>query len=179
MKINIGAGNTKFDGFKNCDYSDIFNPDFQFDMEKDVWPFKDNSIDEVIANHVLEHMGEGFFHCIKELYRVCKNNAIIRIQVPHYLSENMYHDPTHRRPITPRTFVLMDKEYNKNDQGASSKLGLHLNVDFIVINESLELNENHPLYERLEKMSKDQLYAYAYERVNVFSNQNITLKVRK
>ena len=179
MKLNIGSGDTRFDGFVNCDYSDMFNPEYVFDLEKDNWPFKDDSVDEVIANHIFEHMGEGFFHCVMELYRVCKNDAIIRIQVPHYLNEHMHHDPTHRRSITPRTFILMDKEYNRRDAGAASKLGLQFNVDFVVIDESLDLNEHHPFYEKFKRMNKEQLYVYAYDKANVYSNQNITLKVRK
>lgn len=179
MKLNIGAGSTNYDGYVNCDYSDVFKPHFQFNIENDKWPFEDNSVDTVIANHVLEHLGEGFFHCIKELYRVCKNDAIINIQVPHYLSENMYHDPTHRRPITPRTFMLMDKEYNRYDDGAASKLGLQFNVDFVIIDQSVELNAMHPLYEKLLKMTPSQLNAYAFDKTNIYSNQNITLRVRK
>jgi predicted SAM-dependent methyltransferase len=51
MKINIGAGSTNYPGFLNCDYSDIFNPEYVFDLERDVFPFEDNSVDEVIFSN--------------------------------------------------------------------------------------------------------------------------------
>lgn len=160
MKLNIGAGDTKYEGFLNCDYSDIFNPDYQFDIEKDVWPFKDNSVDEIIIHHVLEHLGEGYFHALQEMYRVCKPNAIIDIRVPHFKHQYMWHDPTHKRPITYYGLRLFSKKLNIEDNSPASKLGLHFNVDFEIIEHEEIIDDyrsNNKIIERLPSEIKDKL----------------------
>ena len=179
MKLNIGAGNTHYEGFLNCDHSNIFNPDYVFDLEKDIWPFEDNTVDEVIAHHVLEHMGEGYFHCLKELYRVCKNDALIDIKVPHYRNENQFHDPTHRRPITHVGFLLFSKKYNKESTGAGSKLGLMYDIDFEIISCENSLCTWHPQYEYLSKLNHHDLDRYAYDKVGVYDETHIKLKAVK
>ena len=49
---------------------------------------------------------------MKELYRICKNNSIIDIVVPHPRHDDFLSDPTHVRPITDMTLSLYDKELN-------------------------------------------------------------------
>lgn len=179
MKINIGAGATRYNGFVNCDHSSLFNPEYVFDLETDVFPFEDNSVDEVIAYHVLEHLGEGYFHCLQELYRVCKKDAIIKIRVPHFLNENMYHDPTHRRPITPVGLNLFNKKLNLASNSAASKLGLQYNVDFEVIRTHNHLNGEHPRISDLTQMPPEILDAYAFDRFNIYAEVEIDLRVIK
>lgn len=179
MKINIGAGDTRFDGFVNCDYSDLFNPDYIFDLEQDIFPFDNNSVSEVLAYHVLEHLGEGYFHCLKELYRVCADQAIIRVQVPHYRSENQLHDATHRRVITAHGLNLFNKELNTNSTDNASKLGLHFNVDFRVIDEVDTLNTKYHNYDRLKSKSVQEIKKFAYDKNNVYEETHVTLKVFK
>ncbi len=48
-------------------------------------------------SHVLEHLGQTpkvFLGIIKELYRVLKPEAILRVVVPHPRSEGYLIDPT-------------------------------------------------------------------------------------
>ena len=179
MKINIGAGAKKYDGFLNCDHSDLFKPDFIFDLEKDAWPFEDNSVDEVIAFHILEHLGDGYLHAIKELYRVCKDGAIINIKVPHYRHHTMLHDPTHRRCITEYGLKLFDQEFNRNDVNASTKLGLQLNVNFTLMKSEHTLCPYNPMHDRLINKDAKFLYEYSYDKVNVFIESTFILKVKK
>lgn len=179
MKINIGAGDTNHEGFLNCDYSDLFNPDYIFDLEKDTFPFEDNSVDEVIASHVLEHLGEGYFHCLKELYRICKNDAIIHVKVPHYRHHNQAHDPTHRRFITNHGLRLFNQEFNRTDTGNASKLGLQFGIDFRIIHEHNTLDENHPAYSKMKDKDPQFVSEFAYGQNNVYEESHFTLKVVK
>jgi hypothetical protein len=179
MKINIGAGGTRFNGFVNCDYSDLFNPEYIFDLEKDTWPFEDNSVDEVYAHHVMEHMGEGYFYCLQELYRVCKADAIIDIKVPHYRNENQFHDPTHRRFITMRGLALFDQEYNLAGPSTSSKLGLQFGVNFKVISEQHDLNQEYQHFNELEEKTPEEIAIYAQDKVNIYNETHIIMRVIK
>lgn len=136
MKINIGAGSTKIDGFVTCDYDPLSEADYIFDLETDTFPFEDNSVDTVVAHHVLEHLGAGYFHCLKELYRVCKHGATIDVRVPHHRHDYFFDDPTHRRPITVGGMLLFSKKHNRlcKEQGAaSSRLGDYFDVDFEIV----------------------------------------------
>ena len=179
MKINIGAGSTQYDGFVNCDYSNLFNPEYVFDLEKDTWPFEDNSVDEVYAHHVLEHLGEGYFHCLQELYRVCKADAIIDIIVPHYRNENQFHDPTHRRFITVIGLILFDQEFNRSGPPASSKLGLQFGVNFKTIRFHHSLNPEHHHFNELQQQPDKQIALYAFDKVNVYEETHIVMRVVK
>lgn len=136
MKINIGAGSTKIEGFVTCDYDKLNNPDYCFNLETDTFPFANDSVEIVVAHHVLEHLGEGYFNCLKELYRVCKPGATIDIRVPHHRHDYFYDDPTHRRPITVGGLRLFSKKHNrlcKEQDAASSRLGDFFQVDFEIL----------------------------------------------
>jgi hypothetical protein len=179
MKINLGAGATRYPDFVNCDYDTKFNPEYVFDIEKDIWPFEDNSVTHVIAHHVLEHLGEGYFHALKEMYRVCKPAAHIDIHVPHFRHSNQFHDPTHRRPITPTGLLLFSKEFNDNNPHPGSKLGYHFDVDFKILSSRDILDQGNPHFQYIQTLSPGELEVYAHDRNNVFSETHIEIQVVK
>lgn len=108
MKLNLGCGGDKRKGYINCDLNKSVNPDKIVDLEKKL-PFKDNSVEEIIANHVLEHIN-NFTKLMHEFSRICKNGAIIKIKVPFYSSQGAFQHPEHKRFFTPFTFHLFSKE---------------------------------------------------------------------
>jgi len=107
MKLHLGCGNDYKNGYINCDVSKQVNPDKIVDLEKKL-SFKNNSVDEIVANHVLEHI-HNFVPLMQEFYRICKNKAIIKIKVPFYSSWGQYNDPTHVRFFTPFSFGYFEK----------------------------------------------------------------------
>jgi SAM-dependent methyltransferase len=176
MKLHLGSGNKKFEGFTNIDYDKNCNPDICIDIEKEIWPIEDNSVDEVIAHHVLEHLGEGYFHVMKELYRVCKHGALIDIVVPHHRHEYFANDPTHRRPITPDGLWLFSKKYNDScieQDAAASRLGHYFNIDFEVVN---SLNVPDPKYIPIfTGKPVSEVEMYMHEHNNIIMEINIKL----
>lgn len=102
MKLHLGCGNDYKKGYINCDLYKAVNPDRIIDLEKPL-PFEDNSVDEIIANHIFEHIN-NFIPLMHEIYRVCKDGAIIKIKTPFFSSWGQYNDPTHVRFFTPFTF---------------------------------------------------------------------------
>jgi SAM-dependent methyltransferase len=140
MKLNLGSGKTRFEGFINVDKSTFFNPDIIHDLEITPWPFSNDSVDEIVLCHVLEHLGKDsnvFIKIMQELYRICKHNACIDIVVPNPFSTTYLGDPTHVRPITPELFMLFDLrqnlEWQKNPNSAHSLFALEHNVNFEIL----------------------------------------------
>lgn len=180
MKLNLGAGDDRYDGYLNVDYDTHTNPDYVVDLERDTWPFEDNSVDEVIAHHVLEHLGEGYFHFMQELYRVCRHGAQIDIRVPHHRHSNFADDPTHRRPITVAGLWLFSKKYNDTckQQGArASRLGYHYDVNFEVV-KSLEIPSKDYI-KVFEGKPVEQVEVYMREHNNIIEEVFIKLVVIK
>ena len=180
MKINLGAGNARIPGFVNIDYDQNSNPDYALDIEKDPLPFDDNTVECVVAHHILEHLGEGYFHCLQEIYRVCKDGAIVDIRVPHPRHDCYLADPTHRRPITPLGLQLFSKKFNdhcKKTGAASSLLGEYFNVDFDILDWNYIPEEHYR--EKLADKSKEYVEEYINERANVVSEICIKMVVVK
>ena len=78
MKLNLGCGYNKMDGFLNVDNQIRCQPDMIVDLEELPWPFESNSADELVLCHVLEHLGETrdiYLRIIQEIYRVCQHEA--------------------------------------------------------------------------------------------------------
>jgi len=108
MKLHLGCGRDYRKGYINCDISPEVNPDKIVDLEKPL-DFEDDSIEEIMINHVLEHIHDIMF-VLKEFYRVCKNGAIINIQVPYFSHESAFSTMTHVRFFTWTSFDFLDAE---------------------------------------------------------------------
>lgn len=180
MKINIGSGNKRYDGVINIDSDAEAKPDYVINIEKDLFPFEDNSVDSVIAHHILEHLGDGFFHCLKELYRVCKHDAIIDIRVPHPKHDTFLIDPTHKRPIYPHTLDMFSKLRNNRDlenNGCETPLGFINNINLIVTEHTFVLDEYWQ--SKFQQMSEEECEHIARSMNNVILEIKIKLKVDK
>lgn len=134
-KLNLGCAYNKEPGYINVDLDPTCNPDLCFDLRDTTWPIESGSIDEVLAMHILEHIEgtEGYLTFWKELYRVCVNGAVVKIEVPHWKHETFFHDPTHVRAVTPIGLRMFDQQQNQTnflENGRETKLGFMCGVDF-------------------------------------------------
>lgn len=180
MKINLGSGYKRYPGFLNVDHDPLTHPDFLADLEDLHLPIEDNSVDYILAHHVLEHIGAGFFSLMKELYRVCEHDAIIEIKVPHHRSEIFFSDPTHVRPITVDGMMLFSKSYNEEHirlYNSSSGFGIKCDVDFEIV----QYNFNpYPKWEtRFESLTNEQIEEIVMDYNNVFYETIIIMKAVK
>jgi len=99
------------------------------------WPWPNDSVDEVEASHVMEHIapGEPFFHFMRELYRVCKSGAKVNVTLPHPSHDIFLNDPTHMQAIMPGTLAMFSKRYVEALAAKGDKLTpfyKYLGVDF-------------------------------------------------
>jgi hypothetical protein len=185
MKLNMGCGYRKLEGWVNVDLSPKCQPDLVCDLESLPWPWKDDSVDEVLFNHSLEHMGQDprtFLGMMKELYRVCEDQARIEIVVPHPRHDDFIGDPTHVRVITPGVLVLFNREFNdevKSKGGLNTPLAHYLGVDFCIQDCITKLSEPYATQYREKQLSDDELELLCRERNNVALAYRIVLVARK
>src|SRR5436190_17104632 len=98
LRLNLGCGGNKRAGYVNVDMVAACSPDVVFDIERLPWPWPDSSVEEVLMFHVLEHVGrdsDTYLGLIKELWRVCRHEARVRVIVPHPRHDHFLGDPTH------------------------------------------------------------------------------------
>ena len=86
----------RFRQLKNLDYTttDLLSP--LADVKADICdlPFKDNTYDVILCNHVLEHIPDDI-KAMQELYRVLKPNGMAILQIPQDLNrETTFEDNT-------------------------------------------------------------------------------------
>lgn len=92
-KLNLGCGKDYRQGFVNIDAAKPC--DLIHDLNEFPYPFKDNSVDFILASHILEHLKEPekFFG---EIWRILKPEGILKIKVPHKDSIGAYSTFGHR-----------------------------------------------------------------------------------
>lgn len=185
MKLNMGCGFNKIPGFVNIDKFSECDPDLQVDLERLPWPIDAHQADEVVFNHCLEHLGqktEVFLGIVKELYRICRANARIVINVPHPRHDHFLGDPTHVRVINPLVLSLFSKKANlhwKKMNAANSPLALYLDVDFEVVEHTQVLDPYFREKFAKGELTVEQLNRLAQERNNVVQEHRFVLKAIK
>tara|TARA_B100001250_G_C19522998_1_gene666816 strand:+ start:88 stop:648 length:561 start_codon:yes stop_codon:yes gene_type:complete len=185
MKLNLGCGSNILSSYTNLDKFDYYKPDIVHDLEIFPYPFKNDSVDEVLLSHVLEHIGQDpnvFNNIIKELYRICKHNSIIEIKVPHPRHDDFISDPTHVRPITILGLELYNKDLNlewESKGAANTPLALIHSVNFKIEKVDYKLEENYSNLLKNGKISKNDILEYMKKYNNVVRETYIKWKVIK
>lgn len=103
LKLNLGSGRKRYPSFINIDRAKLPETDLVWDLEEVPLPFKDNSVSEIVSEHVLEHIS-NLPRLLEEMYRITKPNGRWKIVVPYYKYEGTFRDPTHRCFFSENTF---------------------------------------------------------------------------
>ena len=82
IALNLGCGFTKRKGMVNVDKFDICKPDVVLDLSTKPWPWEDNSVDQIQAYHVFEHI-DDWWSAFEECARILKFGAQLILEVPH------------------------------------------------------------------------------------------------
>lgn len=91
MKLNLGCGKKILDNYINIDWISSPGVNMILDLSTDKLPFNNESIDEIIADDILEHIW-NWENLIEECIRVLKINGILKIHVPYRMTDlNTYH----------------------------------------------------------------------------------------
>ena len=108
-KLNFGCGDKIWDGFDNVDIQKDEKITKSFDFNKFPYPIKDNTYDYIWSRSVLEHLEEPD-KVLRELWRICKKDAIIEMIVPYYNNKSAYSDMQHKHFFSDATFIVFVEE---------------------------------------------------------------------
>ncbi len=125
LKLDLGCGSparrkacqrTKEDGWTGVDIEPGWG-EATCDLGKEPWPWPDNSVDEAVSSHTLEHVpSRGRVHFMNELWRVLKPGAKATIVTPYWASARAYGDMTHEWPPVCEFFYLyLDANWRKTE----------------------------------------------------------------
>lgn len=185
MRLNMGCGHNKRAGYVNVDAEAACEPDQVWNLERTPWPWPNDSAQEVMFIHSLEHMGgdpKVFLAMMKELYRIAAPGAQIVIHAPHPRHDNFINDPTHVRIITPQVLSLFDRERNdewKRQGAANSPLAHYTGVNFKLKTHGVVLGEPFKTLFQEGKLTAEQLADAQRTQNNVAVEYRITLTAVK
>jgi SAM-dependent methyltransferase len=128
LKIDIGCGYAKRDGYVGIDKEAIACVDHVVDVEREPLPFADGSVDTIFTAHCLEHLADQAL-VFREISRVAVNGARLEIWTPYgwtneafiYTHRTFFNElhylhpccmfPEHWRPILGATWQLTEFQF--------------------------------------------------------------------
>jgi SAM-dependent methyltransferase len=93
MKLNLGCGNKRKEGFVHVDRYPCEAVDIICDIARGL-PFAHDSVQEVWLDNVIEHIPD-IPALMREVVRVCRSGATITMMTPHFTSAASWRDPSH------------------------------------------------------------------------------------
>lgn len=107
--LDVGCGTNKYPGAIGVDYNPRTDADVIHDLGVVPYPFSDDEFDEVISQHVVEHVPDVMAF-MTELHRITKPGGVIKIATPHYSNPDWPTDLTHRNHLNSYSFQCFNPE---------------------------------------------------------------------
>lgn len=101
--LNLGCGLKKLEFPEASSATEVVGVDLSRHSQADVihdldafpYPLESDSFDLVLMQDVIEHLRD-VPAVLREVHRVAKHGATVRVRTPHFSSWYAYNDPTHR-----------------------------------------------------------------------------------
>jgi predicted SAM-dependent methyltransferase len=141
LKLNIAGGQQRMDGWTNIDIAKIPETDIVHDLNVMPWPLKDNSVEEALCSHYVEHIPtlcaccsgkqNPFFAFLDELYRIMIPGGKVTVISPYWSSIRCWQDPTHTRGISEYTFLYANAKWRMDNK--LNHYPVHADFDFTYV----------------------------------------------
>ena len=120
MKLDLGCGNNRLEGFVRVDINPKVTPDVCCNLLSFPWPWEDHSIEAVHCSHVIEHIPavdvdglDLLVRFFEEMYRVMQPGGMVFLRWPSPTAEPAFQDPTHRRFISRHFLAYLSAAWRK------------------------------------------------------------------
>lgn len=108
LKLDLGCGPNKEAGYVGVDMRTFAHVDIVADLSVYPWKFKSNSIGEIKASHIFEHLPDPL-KTMEECFRVLKPGGTVVIDVPSSNGMGAFQDPTHKSFWNINSFIYYDR----------------------------------------------------------------------
>ncbi|MAG77539.1 MAG: hypothetical protein CL811_12340 [Colwelliaceae bacterium] len=108
MRLNLGSGLKKKEGYVNVDVEPGTCPDTVHDLNTYPYPFESHSVTEIVAHHIIEHLDDPM-KFIVECHRLLSHGGRLVIECPIGGTWASYH-LNHKFNMTPWSFLIFNKE---------------------------------------------------------------------
>jgi SAM-dependent methyltransferase len=102
--LDVGCGPTKYPGSVGLDMNPATAADVICNLDRGGLPFRDNSFDQLRAEHIIEHV-DNIIATMEEFHRVTRPGGTIFLATPHYTDYSSFRDPTHRWHLNTYSFL--------------------------------------------------------------------------
>lgn len=115
MRLDLGCGKHKKEGFIGVDCRAVEGVDVVCNLGVDVWPWGDETVDEIHSSHMIEHLtAPQRIHFVNEAYRVMRRGAKMQLVTPHWASCRAYGDLTHQwPPVSEMWFYYLSRGWRE------------------------------------------------------------------
>lgn len=121
MKLNLGSGYRKLEGYLNIDNRYECDPDLLCDVLQGL-PIDDSSVFEVRAFDFLEHLPLGkTIPVIEEVYRVLVPGGLFASMTPSTDGRGAFQDPTHLSFWNSNSWIYYTDDLHRNLYGIAAK----------------------------------------------------------
>lgn len=106
-KVELGCGASKTQGYIGIDRFELPGVDIIADLNKGI-PLEGDSVDVIYMCHALEHL-DDFVFIMSEIYRICKDGALVNILSPYQHTSLNIANPYHKLPLNENSFRFVTK----------------------------------------------------------------------
>lgn len=113
IRLDIGCGANKQDGFVGLDIREMPNVDIVQDVEQFPWALPNECVRTALASHLVEHINPHkgvFMQFMDEVWRIMKPYGKFIIVTPYAGSFGYFQDPTHVNPCNEATWMYFAPE---------------------------------------------------------------------
>lgn len=116
LKLDLGCGSAKKEGFTGVDIRKELKPDICLDLRKP-WPWKKGTVDEVHCQLMLQYFtGPERIEFFNKLHHILKPGAKATVVVPHGQSAHAYMDPYYQwPPMNEGSFLFLNSDWRKGN----------------------------------------------------------------
>lgn len=121
IRLNLGCGLRKADGYINIDNREETGPDLCIDVAAGL-PYEDGTVDEVRAFDFLEHVPrDKVIFVMEEIWRVLKPGGRLEHFTPSTDGRGAFQDPTHRSYWNINSWLYYMNDQNRALYGIKAK----------------------------------------------------------
>lgn len=110
MKLYLGAGLKRLEGYLHVDVKGCSGIDLVHDLDQLPWPWDNDTAEAIVAEDLVEHLSINLIQFCDEAWRVLMPGGELFVRTPHHTGDSSWIDPTHRWHLNEQAFHYLDPD---------------------------------------------------------------------